>query len=116
MSSNLGLDDAGLRSKVEEVLAQTPSTQIASIGSIIAQEHQNSQRSFGGQGFYPLTSGSPQLSSHDLGRIRDIIWDLIVEGHVRPGLGDGVNNDLPFLHVTAKGQTYFQSGKGWKRP
>ncbi|MGO8900777.1 MAG: hypothetical protein ACLQU5_20860 [Isosphaeraceae bacterium] len=116
MSINLNLDDAALRKKVEEILAQTPSTQVASIGSIIAQEIQNSQRTSSGYGYTAISSGSPQLSFRELGRIHDIIWDLIIDGHVRPGLGDGQNNNVPFLHVTAKGTKYFQSSTGGKQP
>lgn len=37
--------------------------------------------------------------------IEDIIWDLIIEGVVRPGLGDGLNNGLPWYHVSEYGRT-----------
>lgn len=36
--------------------------------------------------------------------IEDIIWDLIIEGIVRPGLGDGLNNGLPWYHVSEYGR------------
>lgn len=37
--------------------------------------------------------------------IDDIIWDLIIEGVIRPGLGDGLNNGLPWYHVSEYGKT-----------
>lgn len=37
--------------------------------------------------------------------IEDILWDLIMEGLVRPGLGDGSNQGLPWYHVSEYGKT-----------
>ncbi|HEY9909139.1 MAG TPA: hypothetical protein V6D18_16210 [Thermosynechococcaceae cyanobacterium] len=37
--------------------------------------------------------------------IEDIIWDLIIEGVVRPGLQNGLNNGLPWYHVSEYGRT-----------
>ncbi|AFY61450.1 hypothetical protein [Synechococcus sp. PCC 6312] len=37
--------------------------------------------------------------------IEDIIWDLIMEGLVRPGLGDALNPGLPWYHVSEYGKT-----------
>jgi hypothetical protein len=37
--------------------------------------------------------------------IEDILWDLITEGLVRPGLGDGLNQGLPWYHVSEYGKT-----------
>lgn len=36
--------------------------------------------------------------------IDDIFWDLMIEGIVRPGLGDSINNDLPWYHVSEYGK------------
>jgi hypothetical protein len=109
MSDQLTLDDAGLRKKIEQILARTPQTQIATIGSIISQDEQNKQRPVSGYGYTAIMGGSAQLAGRELGRLQDIVWVLIIEGHVRPGLGDGLNNDLPCLHVTAKGKQLFQN-------
>jgi len=40
--------------------------------------------------------------------IEDIIWDLITEGIVRPGLGvgDSYDNGLPFYHVSEHGKSF----------
>src|SRR5689334_908817 len=44
--------------------------------------------------------GQVVLSDKDYGRAQSIIWDLIIEGVLRPGLGDGLNDSLPFFHLT----------------
>lgn len=42
--------------------------------------------------------------------IEEIIWDLIIEGLVRPGLGDGSsNNGMPWYHVSKYGKTFLNS-------
>jgi hypothetical protein len=50
------------------------------------------------------------LDGSDYDRVRSIIWDLIIEGVVRPGLNDGNNNDLPFFHVTDFGRQRLKDG------
>lgn len=46
-----------------------------------------------------------ELSQKHKSWIEDIIWDLIIEGVVRPGLGDATNNGLPWYHVSEYGKT-----------
>jgi len=46
-----------------------------------------------------------ELSQKYKSWIEDIIWDLIIEGVVRPGLGDATNNGLPWYHVSEYGKT-----------
>jgi hypothetical protein len=51
------------------------------------------------------------LDRHDQARVQDILWDLIIEGIVRPGLGTGGgNDDLPFFHVTDFGNEQIAHG------
>ena len=50
------------------------------------------------------------LSDKDSARFDDVIWDLFIEGVVRPGLSDGVNNDWPFFHITDYGKAKLTSG------
>lgn len=51
------------------------------------------------------SSGDPSgLSNKDKGRVQSIFWDLIIEGIIRPGLSDGMNNNLPFFHLTDRGK------------
>src|ERR1039458_3024960 len=45
-----------------------------------------------------------RLADKDKARVQSILWDLIVEGIVRPGLNDGMNDGWPFYHVTEFGQ------------
>lgn len=56
-----------------------------------------------GSGYGGQAPATYFLSSRDLGMACDIIWDLIIEGIVRPGL---LNSDqgLPFFHVTDYGR------------
>jgi hypothetical protein len=44
------------------------------------------------------------LDQSDVARVNDIMWDLFIEGITRPGLGDGLNNEWPFFHLTRDGQ------------
>jgi hypothetical protein len=55
-------------------------------------------------GSNPGRHASYHLSRNDQTRVQDIFWDLLIEGVVRPGLGDGTNNDLPHFHVTDRGK------------
>ena len=50
------------------------------------------------------------LSNYDYGRVLNIFWDLIIEGILRPGTADGLNNDLPFYHVTEWGKVAIENG------
>src|SRR5262249_39017414 len=36
--------------------------------------------------------------------VSNIVWDLIVEGALRPGVGDGDHEGFPFIHVTEFGK------------
>jgi hypothetical protein len=94
------------RSLVVESLGAVSQGQIASLYANIARlaiqkgiapAHANSGTIY----------GTPQyeLSQKYKSWIEDIIWDLIIEGVVRPGLGDTINNGLPWYHVLEYGKT-----------
>ena len=53
---------------------------------------------------------SSGLSYQDKGRVQSIFWDLIIEGVIRPGLADGVNDKYPFFHVTERGEQVIKEG------
>jgi hypothetical protein len=58
-----------------------------------------------------ITSNQNEMSRQDRGRVRSILWDLIIEGIVRPGcLNDATNDKWPFYHVTEFG-THVLSGQ-----
>jgi hypothetical protein len=50
-----------------------------------------------------------QLSDGEILRLNDVIWDLIIEGIVRPGI-DGMNSELPFYHITPWGKVALKEG------
>lgn len=103
MSGNLKVNNEELRSLILECLKSKNSTQFESFYNYVysnaleknlIKENHNDIYSFG-------KSGS--LENCDKARVQNILWDLIIEGIIRPGLGDGINDNLPFLHVTEKG-------------
>jgi hypothetical protein len=44
------------------------------------------------------------ITQRDVNRVTNVIWDMIIEGLVRPGTGDGRQCDFPFLHLTERGR------------
>ena len=51
------------------------------------------------------SGGTPQLSDTEDVQVYDIVYDLLVEGVVRPGAGqDSANEKLPFFHLTKLGK------------
>lgn len=50
------------------------------------------------------------LADQDVARVQNIIWDLIIEGVVRPGRNDGSDQGLPFFHVTEMGRERIKDG------
>lgn len=48
--------------------------------------------------------GEVNLQPKDKARVQSILWDFIIEGIVRPGLNDGLNDKWPFYHITEYGQ------------
>lgn len=51
-----------------------------------------------------MTLQQYSLTRQDRARVQNILWDLIIEGVIRPGQGDGINNNLPHFHVTDYGR------------
>jgi len=52
----------------------------------------------------------PSAGRQNAARVQSIVWDLIIEGIIRPGLNDGMNDDLPFFHVTEFGANVLANG------
>lgn len=96
-----GYDHAQLRGMVERFIAQNPATQVEAVAGYIANQAENRDAERRGA---PGNYVNAQLADADYGRVRDIIWDLIVEGIVRPGLLTRTESDLPWFHVTEKGR------------
>jgi len=55
------------------------------------------------------TNPSYELAQKYKTWVEDIIWDLIIEGIVRPGLGDGINNGLPWYHISEYGKAVIKT-------
>lgn len=118
--ANLTLSYEQLRSLLIEWLSQAGGGQLNNLRTAIAslaikQGHvaDPSAQRHGAFGMQPISYsgyGSTLLSGKDYGRVQSIIWDLIIEGVVRPGLNDGSNNDLPFFHVTDFGKQRLKDG------
>ena len=117
--ADLSLSYEELRSLVIEWLSTADGGQLndlrTSIAALIVERdhaaHPSAHR-HGGYGMQPISFGgySPVLTGRDYGRVQSIIWDLIIEGVVRPGLADGTNNNLPFFHVTERGKHWINEG------
>src|SRR5436305_1334938 len=54
--------------------------------------------------------GGDQLDRGDKARVWSIFWDLLIEGVVRPGLQDAMNENLPFYHITEFGRNAIKDG------
>lgn len=106
-----------MRGLVVEALASTPNSQSGSLEVAVAKlgskrGHLQAAQQLPGP-HYTNTHGSPSedhLSRKDLARLQSIMWDLIIEGIIRPGLNDGINNELPHFHVTEFGKEKLKNG------
>ncbi len=66
-------------------------------------EHRQLLTEKGHNAWIALRSGQAKLHSHLEVVVRDVVWDLIIEGVLRPG-GDERNMDYPWIHVTEHGK------------
>jgi hypothetical protein len=116
---NLPLSYEELRSLVIESLSRVDNGQINDLRTAIAElaveRSQAADPATHSQGGYRTQPGiiggdGPGLTGSDYGRVQSIMWDLIIEGVIRPGLADGANNKLPFFHVTERGKHWIKEG------
>jgi hypothetical protein len=110
MHKNLDISYEQMRSLVLEALRSKKADQFAELREVVAEvakvrglmvEEQQSNR---------VMSSNRGLTGPDFARVQSIVWDLIIEGIVRPGLNDGTNNNLPFFHATDWGRKVIQDG------
>lgn len=52
---------------------------------------------------------APAYSPHDALMLREIIWELLVQGVLAPGLSSA-NHDFPWIHVTEYGKRSLEAG------
>jgi len=118
MNDQLPITYEEMRGLVVEVLKLFPNGQVSSLDDKVAalvasrsylsaaQLQAQHQAKLGYHGGH-----SPgRLSRSDSARVWSIFWDLLIEGIVRPGKNDGMNNDLPFFHVTEFGNERIKHG------
>jgi len=105
----LDLSHEQMRSLVIETLKTGRANQFASLHLEVAavarrlEFHKDAAHMGGGR-------HQDQLTPEDKGRVQDTMWDLIIEGIIRPGLNDGLNDKLPFFHLTEWGRRVVQEG------
>ncbi len=107
MAKNLPISYEEMRGLVVDVLPAMGSGQLGGLYTAVATRARD--RGLAANAVQPgalqfVSSSSGNLSRHDSARVQNILWDLLIEGIVRPGLNDGMNNDLPFFHVTDFGK------------
>jgi hypothetical protein len=78
------MNKADLRPLVLEALRQEPDTQF------VAVEHR-------------LRGLAPSYHRHDALKVREILWELLIQGVLAPGFNSS-NLDFPFIHVTEYGE------------
>src|SRR5437879_5376075 len=96
-----------VRSLVVEVLIGSFAGELTALVGAVAQlaeqrgliANPNAQRNTGGYGVRVIATYDPNAGRENLAKVHSILWDLIIEGIVRPGMNDGLNNNLPFFHV-----------------
>ena len=106
------------RSLVVDVLSPDFAGQLVGLTNAVDQlarqrglaDDPNAQQNTGGYGTHIVAMYDPNAGRGDAARVQSILWDLIIEGIVRPGLNDGLNNDLPFFHVTDFGKHVLANG------
>ena len=101
------------RSLVLESLRSTE--QLAGLYPLVAQRAAKRfpsppQQNFRGGVVSHSGGDNSELSYQDKGRVQSIFWDLIIEGVIRPGLADGLNDKYPFFHVTERGEQVIREG------
>jgi hypothetical protein len=71
----------------------------------------SAQQNTGGFGGTRLIARyDPSAGRENVAQVQSILWDLIIEGIIRPGRNDGLNNDLPFFHVSEFGKNVLSNG------
>ena len=118
MGDQLPISYEQMRSLVVEVLSQSAFGQFDDLRTSVAKVADDRGHVapevkqagvYGSQRRYSGPDWS-RLSDKDYARVQSIMWDLLIEGVVRPGLNDGTNDNLPFFHVTEFGQDRIKHG------
>lgn len=110
---SLNLTNEQMRSVVMEAMKGCGSTQWVNLRDHLPEVAQqmglmptpkaDQNSGFGGRIVYS-SGGRDRISNRDYAQMQNVVWDLIIEGILRPGVGDGQNEGLPFFHVTEWGK------------
>jgi hypothetical protein len=108
---DLGLTYGQLRSLVLDFLAMWPDTDPLELNTLReglgAIAH---KRGLGGLGSHPYSfTTDPALSVTDFFLSCEIVWDLVIEGVVRPG-HFGSSQNMPQFHLTERGRELLKHG------
>lgn len=93
-----------LRSLVLDCLNQMPEDQFAHLYAAVARTAAVERKLVPDPNKAGDRHAYYALASKDAARVQDVVWDLIIEGVLRPGLRDGANDNLPFYHLTELGK------------
>jgi hypothetical protein len=112
---DLAIDSEQLRTLVLDYLSSNKSGQLNDLYHAIANRavergfHAGPKADPIGSRYGGQAPASYRLSSRDFGRACEVVWDLIIEGIVRPG---PLNSDqgLPCFHVTDYGRARIEEG------
>lgn len=109
---SLPLNTEQLRSVVLDALRGDTNSNLSRVCGKVAQlavERRLVPNPLEGHGIY---GGSFVLPDRDWDRVQEILWDLIIEGIIRPGNLNNRNHDQwPFFHSTEYGQTVLQQNR-----
>lgn len=110
MAQNIDVSYEQMRSLVLEVLRRKSADQLAGLREAVATIAHERGLLANEQRHSTIFGQGGGISGSDYARVQSIIWDLIIEGVVRPGLNEGMNNSLPFFHVTEWGKRAIEGG------
>ena len=111
----LAISNEQMRSLVLEYLASNESGQLNDLYRAIANLavergfHDGPKADPIGSRYGGHAPSAYRLTSRDYGKACEVIWDLIIEGIVRPGPVDS-GESLPFFHVTDYGREKIKGG------
>lgn len=100
---NLNLTNQQLKNMIRELLANCSSS--FDFGGLVSSVAQYVTKNGVGLDDNPNTIYTGGLSQYDTSRVREVIWDFIVERYITPG-GHG-HDTWPSLTITEKGKGYF---------
>lgn len=103
---SLPLNTEQLRSVVLDALRDDPNSNLSKVCGTVARlavERKLVPNPLEGRGMY---GGSFGLNNRDWDKVHEILWDLVIEGIIRPGyLNSRSHEQWPFFHTTEYGKT-----------